>query len=142
MRFWRKSVGLLMKVKYVKISWLLLLSLLGALPVAAQNFTKHRAEREQYARQQVLAAVKEAPVLAFSKPLIPTREVAIAVAEPLLINTYGKQHIVEERPYETYLIDGYWYISGTLPKKHTVGGTFEIILAANDGRVIRLTHYK
>ncbi|MGI4865743.1 MAG: NTF2 fold immunity protein [Janthinobacterium lividum] len=130
-----------MKAKYVKASYLLLLWLLGAAPVAAQSFTGRTVLGEKYARQQVLSIVKKAPEKAFAKPLLPTKEVAVAVAEPVLFNIFGKQQIVQERPYEAYLINGYWYISGTLPKEYE-GGTFEIIMEANNGRVVHLIHDK
>ena len=130
-----------MKAKYVKTSYLLLLWLLGASPVAAQNFTGRTVLGEQHARQQVLATVQEAPAEAFAKPLLPTKEVAVAAAEPVLFNIFGKQQIFRERPYEAYLINGYWYISGTLPEGYK-GGAFEIIMEANNGRIVHLTHYK
>ena len=41
----------------------------------------------------------------------------IAITEPILFGIYGKNNIIEERPYEYYMIDGYWYISG-----YTFGG--------------------
>jgi len=130
-----------MKAKCVKTNYLLLLWLLGISPVAAQSFTGRTVLGEQHARQQVLSIVRKAPVKAFAKLLLPTKAVAIAVAEPVLFNIYGKQQIVQERPYEAYLINGYWYISGTLPEEYE-GGTFEIIIEANNGRVVHLIHDK
>ncbi len=73
--------------------------------------------------------------------VISDKQTAIAVAEPILFKIYGKGHILGERPYNVSLIDGYWVLSGTLPKGWD-GGTFFIILAAKDGRVIKLIHYK
>jgi hypothetical protein len=96
---------------------------------------------EKIARQEIR---KLSPVLPASKPgkyLLPTKESAIAVAESLAFKRYGRKNILAQRPYETYLIDGFWYITGTLPIGYE-GGTFEIILAANDGRVLRFTHDK
>lgn len=130
-----------MKAKCMKTSHLLLLWLLVTSPVAAQSFTGRTVLGEQHARKQVLSIVKEAPVETLAKPLLPTKEVAVAVAEPILFNIYGKQHIIRERPYEAYRINGYWYISGTLPAGYE-GGTFEIIMEANNGRVVHLTHDK
>jgi hypothetical protein len=125
----------------MKTSHLVLLWLLGTSPVAAQSFPAYTVLGEQHARQRVVSIVKEAPVEAFAKPLLPTKEVAVAVAEPVLFNFYGKQHTIKERPYEAYRINGYWYISGTLPEGYE-GGTFEIIMEANNGRIVHLTHYK
>ena len=73
--------------------------------------------------------------------LIKNSSTAIAMVEPLLFDIFGKDQILSERPYEVYLIDSFWYLSGTIPKGWK-GGGFEIILSAKDGKIIRLTHYK
>lgn len=73
--------------------------------------------------------------------LIKSPSTAIAIAEPLLFDIFSKDQILSERPYEVYLINGDWYIAGTIPKGWK-GGGFEIILGANNGEIIRLTHYK
>jgi hypothetical protein len=77
----------------------------------------------------------------FYQDIIPDKQAAIAVAEPILFKIYGTKDIVDKRPYEAYLIIGYWVINGTLAEK-TVGGCFLIIISAKDGQVIKLTHYK
>ncbi|WP_410779748.1 NTF2 fold immunity protein [Hymenobacter negativus] len=59
--------------------------------------------------------------------------------EPVLFRIYGRENIVKQRPYERYLIDHYWVVSGTLPEDW-VGGTFMIIMDARNSQVIRLTH--
>jgi hypothetical protein len=66
---------------------------------------------------------------------------AISVAEPVLFSIYGKDNIIRQRPYETYFIDQYWIISGTLPEK-SVGGTFLIIMDARNNQIIKITHGK
>ena len=35
---------------------------------------------------------------------------AVKVAEDILFNTYGKESIIKQRPYEKYLMQGYWFI--------------------------------
>jgi hypothetical protein len=96
---------------------------------------------EAYARQQVQRVTKAAPKAPFYKPLLPTKAVAIAVTEPLLFSIYGKENIIRQRPYEVYLINGFWYLSGTLPQDMD-GGTFELVVEAKNGRVVELTHGK
>ena len=96
---------------------------------------------ESHAREQVQAAVSSSSQAPFYKPLIATKNVVVATVEPMLFSIYGKQNIIKQRPYEVYLIDGYWYLSGTLPKAYR-GGTFEIIVEANIGRILKLTHGK
>ena len=66
---------------------------------------------------------------------------AIMVAEPILFSLFGKDNIVNQRPYEIYLIDNYWVISGTLPKGR-LGGTFLIIINDKNSSVIKITHGK
>jgi hypothetical protein len=66
---------------------------------------------------------------------------AIGVAEPILFSLYGKDNIIQQRPYEAYLIDQYWIISGTLAKNY-LGGTFLIILSATDSKILQITHGK
>ena len=73
--------------------------------------------------------------------LIKSPSIAVAIAEPILFDLFGKSQILQEKPYEVYLINGYWYISGTIPKG-SKGGGFEIIFSAKDGKIIRVTHYK
>ncbi len=66
---------------------------------------------------------------------------AITVAEPILFSIYGKDNIIQQRPFETYFIDKHWIISGTLPEK-SLGGTFLIIIDARNNRIIKITHGK
>jgi hypothetical protein len=94
---------------------------------------------EAYARQKVLRLTKAAPKAPFPKPLLPTKAVAIAVVEPMLFSVYGKEKIVQQRPYEAYLINRFWCLTGTLPPD-TDGGTFAIIVHALSGRVVKLAH--
>lgn len=66
---------------------------------------------------------------------------AINIAESNLFPIYGKATIVNQRPYEAYLIKEYWVIMGTCPKiSHQEGGEFLIIIHAKDGGVIKMSH--
>ena len=117
------------------------LLLVFAVPCWGQKAGSRSTMGEAYARQQVQLVTKAAPDAPFYKPLLPTKAVAIAVAEPLLFSIYGKAQISQQRPYEAYLINGFWYLTGTLPQD-MVGGTFELIMEAKNGRVVQLTHGK
>jgi hypothetical protein len=109
--------------------------------VTSEISTDHIFLGEKNAREQVNNAVKNEYQKYTFDTLINNYVTAIAIAEPILFNTFGKEQILEERPYEVYLIDGYWYIAGTIPKGWK-GGGFEIIFSALDGKIIKLTHYK
>ena len=80
-------------------------------------------------------------VIKKSTLLIKDKETAINIIEPILFTVYRKGNIRKQRPYEIYLIDNYWVISGTLPRGY-MGGTFLIIIDATNSKVIRLTHGK
>lgn len=115
--------------------------LLVTFPSCGQSIGNRSVLGESHAREQVHLTVKAANKTAFYKPLITTKALAIAVAEPMLFSIYGKENIISQRPYEVYLVDGVWYIGGTLPKDHD-GGTFEIMVEASNSRVLALTHGK
>lgn len=73
--------------------------------------------------------------------VIQYSQTAVDVAENILFNIYGKENIIQQRPYNLNFIDGYYIIEGTLPK-NTLGGTFLIIINSKDGKIIKLTHGK
>ncbi|HXP48772.1 MAG TPA: NTF2 fold immunity protein [Bacteroidia bacterium] len=73
--------------------------------------------------------------------LLKNKETAVAVAEAILFNTFGKQAIESEKPYEIHLENGCWHISGTLPKGY-LGGVFSIVLNAQDGKAVVFPHGK
>ena len=106
-----------------------------------QNPNERMIMGEQNARQAIKNAIDDKEYKPFYDTLIKDKVTAIAVAEPILYKIYGKKNIIDERPYECYLIDGYWYICGTLPKGWK-GGVFEIIISSKDGRTIKLIHGK
>ena len=107
----------------------------------AQDFKNRIVLGEKNARQAIKEAINNKNYKPFYDTLITDREMAIEIVEPILFKIYGKENIVSERPYECYLIEGYWYICGTLPKDWK-GGVFEIIISSKDGKVIELTHGK
>ena len=74
--------------------------------------------------------------------LISDEETAINIAEIYLFKIYGKQEIVQERPYKIGLIKNYWVITGSFKDYNETGGTFEIVIDANDGAVKGITHEK
>jgi hypothetical protein len=96
--------------------------------------------RELLMREEIKDALK-GKSKPFYDTLIADPETALAVAEPILFKYYGKQQIESERPYEISRIDGYWFITGTLPEGYK-GGTFIIIINSLNGQIIRLIHEK
>ncbi|GEO11108.1 NTF2 fold immunity protein [Segetibacter aerophilus] len=114
----------------------------GTAPKPETISTDHSILGEENARKQLNDCLKGKGQPFTWDTLIKTPATAIAIAEPILFDVFGKEQILQEKPYEIYQMEGYWYIAGTLPKSYNKGGAFEIIFSAKDGRIIRLTHYK
>ena len=113
-------------------------------PSCGQGFKNRTVLGEQSAKEQVRLAIladKNSVKPPHYKALLTSKEVAIAVAEPILFNIYGRDNIVRQRPYEVYLVDGFCYIAGTLPKD-SLGGIFEMAIDVSNSRVIDVTHGK
>src|SRR6187402_1038206 len=103
---------------------------------------KHGMQGIETAKQELKIALNKKsnnPVL--PKRIIGDRQTAIEIAESVLFRIYGKQNIIEERPYEVYLINGYWVLNGTIPEGW-LGGGFIIVLNSKDSKILRLSHYK
>lgn len=76
-----------------------------------------------------------------AEKVISNEEVALKYAELILFDIYGKDNIIEQRPYEINLTNEYWIIQGRL-KEDIKGGTFLIIFNSKNGKIIKLTHGK
>jgi hypothetical protein len=97
-----------------------------------------------YAKKELSSALQDSSehnVIDHKTVLIKDSLMAINIAESILFSMYGKENIIKQRPYETYYIDNYWIINGTLPKGH-LGGTFQIIMDSRDLKIIKITHGK
>src|SRR5689334_21213536 len=111
------------------------------LPLAffGQNFKNRGTIGEDSARQSVRSIIGEGVDKLPVDTLIKDKETAIDIAEMFLFKLYGKATITSERPYECYIVDGYWFLRGTLPKNFT-GDVFEVIMSAKDGRIFKISH--
>jgi hypothetical protein len=91
-------------------------------------------EEEYQATQILFKALKQkSDSTKVNSPLIATKEKAIAYAELILFDIYGKEQIQSEKPYKTWEIDKYWILFGTLPKGYK-GGVFEIVFDSSNGK--------
>lgn len=107
----------------------------------SQDYKGRLVLGEANAKEAIKKTIADKNHRPFYDTLIKYKKTAIAVAEPILYEIYSKKNIIDQRPYECYLIDGYWFISGTLPK-NTNGGVFEIIISSRDGKVMKIRHGK
>ena len=115
---------------------------LFTLPLISCNENRYKAMNKEQAIKILNDAVLDSADLRHqAEMLIDNEETAIAVAEIFLFRVYGKDKIMNERPYEICLVKNYWIIEGTLPEGYD-GGTFQIVLNSLDGQVLRLIHFR
>lgn len=77
------------------------------------------------------------------KKLIYNVEIAISIAEVYLFDKFGKNRIINERPYKINIVNDCWVIEGNYDKEaNEKTGSFVIVINSTDGRVIGLAHYK
>ncbi len=120
-------------------SILILAAVILPLSFLGQNYKNRAVIGEDSAKQTVKNILTDSGYKLSRDTLIRDKETAISIAEIMLFKSYGKATITTERPYECYLIDGYWFLRGTLPKNYT-SEVFEMIMSAKDGRIIKMTH--
>ena|ERR1035437_1780497 len=73
--------------------------------------------------------------------LINDEKELIQLVEPILFKIYGKNKIIQERPYNAYLFRDYWMLTGTLPEGMK-GGTFSIGINRKTCEVVGISHGK
>jgi hypothetical protein len=117
--------------------------ILGLTIVSCKNQNTNKIFIESNsARQELKDALTDTT---FNQVLVDTvikdKESAISISETILFKIYGKDNIINQRPYEINFIEGYWILNGTIPTDMD-GGTFSIILNATNGQVIKLKHSK
>lgn len=76
-----------------------------------------------------------------SEGVVSDEQTAVSIAVAVWNPIYGEDNIAKQKPYQVFLVDGYWVVSGSLPKR-MVGGTAKIVIAREDGRIINISHGK
>ena len=120
-------------------TFLILATVILPLSFLGQNYKNRAIIGEDSAKQTIKNMVNEGGYKLSPDTLIRDKETAISMAEIMLFRSYGKATITTERPYECYLIEGYWFLRGTLPKNYAAD-VFEMIMSAKDGKIIKMTH--
>jgi hypothetical protein len=83
------------------------------------------------------------PLTPKDKIFVPTAEVAVQIAEAILVPIYGKEVIVLERPFKATLKKDIWFVEGQLPDDPAiVGGVSKVTLDMHDGRILTVYHEK
>ena len=71
---------------------------------------------------------------------VPNEKVAIAIAVAIWGPIYGAGQIAREKPYYAKLVNGVWWVSGSLPRGWSVGGVAEARIQKLDGRILGVIH--
>lgn len=115
-----------------------------SLNACGQNKSDHLIVGKSHAQKALKSALSgkaQHNVIDNKSIIIKDRLTAIQIAEPILFSIYGKDNIIQQRPYEAYFVDNYWVITGTLPEDY-LGGTFLIIINAFNIQIIKISHGK
>ncbi len=76
---------------------------------------------------------------------VPNAEVAVKIAEAVLIPVFGQQ-VLSERPFKARLEAEAWIVEGTLNCGGHVGGcdggAAEVRISKKSGEILRMIHYK
>lgn len=72
---------------------------------------------------------------------VPDAATAVRIAEAVWFPIYGNKETLRERPYKVSYKDGVWHVSGTLPPFYK-GGTANIFISKDDGKVLAVFHLK
>jgi hypothetical protein len=127
--------------KKMKLGLILIIGFLMSTNLQAQESEKKSGEliRAEQLLDYALKNKSERKIM--KSPLIPKKENAINYAENILFELYGKENIINEKPYQIHLINDYWIMTGTLPKGMR-GGVFELVFDSWNGKVLILEHGK
>jgi hypothetical protein len=71
--------------------------------------------------------------------IVDNKKIAAELAEVYIANIYGKEAAERQKPYSVSDLEDYWQVKGVMQKRQ-LGGTFEIHIAKDDGRILLLTH--
>jgi len=70
---------------------------------------------------------------------VSTEDFAVALCEVYISHIYGKEAAEKQKPYKVTDEHDSWRIQGQMQRR-VLGGTFDITISKEDGRIIRLTH--
>lgn len=72
--------------------------------------------------------------------LVPTQDVAIQIAEAVLIPLYGAERICRQKPFKVNLSAGVWTVEGSYPEASKPKGIALVQLRQEDGQLLQVTH--
>ncbi|WP_312082864.1 NTF2 fold immunity protein [Epilithonimonas hominis] len=103
-------------------------------------------QNREYAISELTTALEntrtipESKINYSAKPILDAKS-AVNIAEKILFQVYGKDHIKKQRPYNLVFQNDYWILNGTRPEP-IIGGVFLIIMNSKNGKIVELIHGK
>jgi NTF2 fold immunity protein len=77
---------------------------------------------------------------------VPNADVAVKIAEAVLIPVYSEKKILSERPFTAKLQGDVWTVEGALHcpngAKDCFGGTAVVKISKSSGQILHMTHYR
>jgi len=127
---------------YRTIILIVLCATTNSLLATGQIYVERQILRKDNALILVEAITAKDSVIPLEDSLALTDSISVvAFAEKELFRTYGKRHILNQRPYEVYQFNRYWYVGGTMPE-NMKGGTFSLVIDAQRSSVMYMMHGK
>ncbi len=130
-------------MKNMKVGIAIIIGMIFLLNLKAQESERWIGDKK-YAEKQLELALKidreDRTKIDFT--FFPKKETSIEYAELILFEQYDKEEIEFQKPYQVYLIDDYWIIFGSIPRKNYRGGVFELVFDSWDGKILLLSHGK
>jgi hypothetical protein len=116
--------------------------LLFAMNLYSQNFKGRTKVGKDFANIQIKRSTNDSSkynICDKNKLLLPDKKAVIEYSEIYLLEYDDKDKINNQKPFEIYLIDNYWYVRGTM-KTGAFGENVTLIINAVGKKIIR-EHY-
>jgi len=107
---------------------LIIIALSMVIIVSASQGKLQAAETKKYSYKPVEGYVSDG-------------ETAIAIAVAVWTPIYGREQIVDNKPYKAVLKNGIWHVKGSIPHG-MLGGVPEAEISKEDGLILRVSHGK
>lgn len=137
-------IFLVYSIGLIFISYFVFSKITSASTAIQYEFVGEDTINDNFDKIRSMYIKEEDPFGVYNKPegIIPNPDVAIHIAEKILISIYDSVSIVSQRPYKVELLNSYiWCVHGQ-KKSNGEGGTFSILIDKNDGRIISISHGK
>lgn len=116
------------------------LMLMVALPVLWFSLSTYFQQR--IARWHIAQAKADGRLGTYRPPegFVPDKKTAIAIAVAVWEPIFGKERIEEQSPYAATLVEGIWFVEGTMSGPLRPGGTAKALIRQSTGEILLIDH--